>query len=139
MGTSKSCGVRVVKEKETFIGHCSKFISGQGWTVEIPKIDIEEKGYLKLKDGFVVTQIEEIYFNNIKYTPQTVNMSRNTFDVVLERKEKLTAKEIATKIKAKVDEISSCGLVEEYVTVFNKHINDIVEALDDKTEIEAVI
>lgn len=95
MGTSKSCGVRVVKEKETFIGHCSKFISGQGWTVEIPKIDIEEKGYLKLKDGFIVTQIEEIDFNNIKYTPQTVNMSRNTFDVILERKEKLTAKYIA--------------------------------------------
>lgn len=33
------------KRTETFIGPCSKYITGQGWTTEIPIEQIESKGY----------------------------------------------------------------------------------------------
>lgn len=35
------------KEVETFIGPCSKFVSGQGWTTEIPVEQLSAKGYHK--------------------------------------------------------------------------------------------
>ena len=33
--------------KEKFIGYCSRFVDGQGWTTEIPVKAINEKGYYK--------------------------------------------------------------------------------------------
>ena len=39
-----------MKNKETFIGPCSKFVDGQGWTTEIPVEMLKEKGYIKIKD-----------------------------------------------------------------------------------------
>ncbi len=34
-------------EKEIFVGSCSKYIDGQGWTTEIPVKDLKAKGYYK--------------------------------------------------------------------------------------------
>ena len=36
-----------MKEVETFIGPCSKFVDGQGWTTEIPVEQLKAKGYHK--------------------------------------------------------------------------------------------
>lgn len=36
-----------MKKTETFVGPCSKFVAGQGWTTEIPVEQIETKGYTK--------------------------------------------------------------------------------------------
>ena len=36
--------------KEIFIGPCSKYIDGQGWTTEIPVKMLEEKGYVKAEE-----------------------------------------------------------------------------------------
>ena len=33
---------------ETFIGSCSNFVSGQGWTTKIPVSQIKDKGYEKI-------------------------------------------------------------------------------------------
>ena len=38
-----------MKEVETFVGPCSKFVSGQGWTTEIPVEQLKAKGYIKQK------------------------------------------------------------------------------------------
>lgn len=35
------------KDVEVFVGPCSKFVAGQGWTTEIPVKQIEAKGYHK--------------------------------------------------------------------------------------------
>lgn len=34
--------------KEKFIGYCSRFVNGQGWTTEIPVKAINAKGYYKV-------------------------------------------------------------------------------------------
>ena len=39
-----------MKEIEVFIGPCSKFIAGQGWTTEVPVEQIKAKGYRKESD-----------------------------------------------------------------------------------------
>ena len=39
-----------MKEVETFIGPCSKYITGQGWTTEVPVEQIKAKGYRKESD-----------------------------------------------------------------------------------------
>lgn len=33
---------------ETFIGSCSNFVGGQGWTTKIPVSQIKDKGYEKI-------------------------------------------------------------------------------------------
>ena len=39
----------MAKEVETFVGPCSKFVSGQGWTTEIPVELLHAKGYYKIE------------------------------------------------------------------------------------------
>ena len=39
------------KEVETFIGPCSKFVSGQGWTTEIPTEMLRAKGWIKREEA----------------------------------------------------------------------------------------
>ena len=39
-----------MKEVEVFIGPCSKYITGQGWTTEVPVEQIKAKGYQKSEE-----------------------------------------------------------------------------------------
>jgi hypothetical protein len=55
-----------MKEKEIFVGPCSKFVDGQGWTTEIPVEMLKEKGYVKAdeqlrnkKQGFDINAYKE--------------------------------------------------------------------------------
>lgn len=72
-------------------------------------------------------ELNFVPINTIPFDPDEYAKAwKKSLIKAIEDERKETAREIATRIKAKVDEISSCGLVEEYVTVFNKHINDVV-------------
>lgn len=47
-------------DKETFVGPCSKFVDGQGWTTEIPVQMLKEKGYVKV-DELQKAEIENLH------------------------------------------------------------------------------
>lgn len=49
-----------MKEVETFVGPCSKFIAGQGWTTEIPVEQLKAKGYHKAPQ--LPTKCWEVYW-----------------------------------------------------------------------------
>ena len=60
------------KEVETFIGPCSKFISGQGWVTEIPVEQIEAKGYIKV-DQAAQLEIARLREENAKLHNEQLN------------------------------------------------------------------
>ena len=47
-----------MKQVEVFIGPCSKFITGQGWTTEIPIKQLEARGYVKVDE--LQKQVDEL-------------------------------------------------------------------------------
>jgi hypothetical protein len=90
--------------------------------------EIYNAGYRKIPVGAVVLRRGE--YDEFLRQGAMIDFLKDC----IQQARKETARELATRIKAKVDETSSCGLVEEYVTVFNKHINDIVnEYVEDVT------
>lgn len=86
----------MMKDKETFVGPCSKFVDGQGWTTEIPVEMLKEKGYIKIKDlneKFVSLKAVNIAENS----PKAMKMLVESVGCV----QKDTAKEILQKITEK--------------------------------------
>ena len=71
-----------MKEVEIFIGPCSKYITGQGWTTEIPVEQIKAKGYQK-ENAELKKQVDEL----------TKEKSKEVNDLVKEK-----VKEIFTRL-----------------------------------------
>ncbi len=72
-----------MNDKETFKG-CSKYIDGQGWVVQIPVSQLEEKGYRKIPENAVV-------------------LTREEFDETLKDKLKQARKETAEKYHNEIE------------------------------------
>ena len=103
----------MMKDKETFVGPCSKFVDGQGWTTEIPVEMLKEKGYIKIKDlneKFVSLKAVKVAENS----PKAMKMLVESVGCV----QKDTAKEICDLILEywKVDAFVDCSWVIEVIS-----------------------
>jgi hypothetical protein len=76
------------KKTETFVGPCSKFVSGQGWTTEIPVEEIKKKGWIKPDEDAVVLTVEEL-----------AQIQSNFFDAGIKHGSKETAEKFAKNAK----------------------------------------
>ena len=54
-----------MKEVEIFIGPCSKYITGQGWTTEVPVEQLKAKGWVKSEEIERLTEERDMYADDL--------------------------------------------------------------------------
>ena len=107
--------------KEIFIGPCSKYIDGQGWTTEIPVEMLKEKGYVKAEElQKQLNELTERYLEESKERCEFeqkykkiqhahnigLGTQRSQWKKKVEQERKQTVKEITSKV---VDLNIICG------------------------------
>ena len=66
-----------MKRTEIFVGSCSKYIDGQGWTTEIPISQLTDKGYVNIKE------LKKAIWNYVGKTGTIIE--NNNIDYVIEQ------------------------------------------------------
>lgn len=83
--------------------------------------------YRKIPEGSVVLSKEEYELYDVvkKGYPNDMTCLAEKFTQIDHKARKETAEEFAKAIKTKLEEISSCGLVDESIAILNGYINKI--------------
>ena len=123
------------KKTETFVGPCSKFVSGQGWTTEIPVEEIKKKGWIKLDENAVVLTREEYDGKSIIVEMSgghKLKLSVGKFGKMSKILEEHTRKETAEKFAERLKtECFDGGIDDKWVAVSFSRLDEICKEITE--------